>query len=288
MHPLYGLRVQDVQLSEVTRKHGYLEIRHAFEEQSLLLFPKQILDDEAHLRLGALFGPREDRTIDPSNPDPEISWVTNVKNGGSLYGEGEKRLLDLQSNMLWHTDSTFLPAPALTNILVGRTIPPSGTSTEFCSTRIAWQEMPEELKQRAQGQYFRHQYSHSRKKIDPDLAEDIRFTHWGEQVWKSVWKNPVNGREALYIASHACGIVGMEQKKALSLIDELTDWCTQARYVYAHKWKVGDVLIWDERAILHRGVPWNYDEARSLSSICVSVTPEDGLEDMRYGRYDDQ
>ena len=112
---------------------------------------------------------------------------------------------------------------------------------------------------------------------------DIRFTHWGEQVWKSVWENPVNGREALYIASHACGIVGMEQTKALSLIDQLTDWCTPERYVYTHNWTVGDVLIWDERAILHRGVPWNYNEARSLSSICVSVTSGDGLDDMGYG-----
>ena len=283
LHHRYGVQVHNFELANVTADNGYTELRKAFENHSLLYFADQNINDEQHLALGALFGPREDRTIDKSKPNPAVSNVTNVKDDGSVLASHEKRLLDLQSNMLWHTDSTFLPVPALANILIGRVIPESGSSTEFSSTRVAWLDMPAELKNRIRNCYFRHHYSHSRRKIDPELAEQERFTHWGEQVWKAVWSNPDNKKEALYIASHCCGIVGMDDAQALVLIDELTNWCTQDQYVYSHNWKAGDVLIWDERAMLHRGVPWNYDEARTLSSICVSTRDIDGLSSMRMG-----
>ena len=282
IHPRFGLRIEDIDLAEVTADFGYPEIRSAFEESSFLHFPNQEIDDASHLRLAAFFGPREDRTIHREEPLPEVSLVTNVKPDGSVFGKSDSTLQNLQANMLWHTDSTFLPAPALANILIARIIPPSGTATEFCSTRIAWEDMPEALKSGVKGLYFKHDYTHSRKKIDPMLAGEEMFAHWPQQIWKSAWKNPVNGKTALYIASHASGVVGMGRKQALDLINELIEWCTQDQYVYRHTWCTGDVLVWDERAMLHRGVPWNYDEPRTLSSICVSATEQDGLEDMRY------
>lgn len=284
LHPRYGLRIEAVDLGEITADSGYPEIRSAFEENSILYFPNQEIDDEAHLRLAAFFGPREDRTIHAEEPLPKVSLVTNINPDGSVFGEGDSKLQNLQANMLWHTDSTFLPVPALANILIARKIPPSGTATEFCSTRIAFEDMPASLKSRVQDLFFKHEYTHSRKKIDPGLADEEMFTHWPQQTWKSTWKNPVNGKKAVYIASHVSGIVGVGRKEALELIDELMEWCTQDQYIYRHSWCVGDVLIWDERAMLHRGVPWNYAEPRTLSSVCVSATEKDGLENMRYER----
>ena len=90
-----------------------------------------------------------------------------------------------------------------------------------------------------------------------------------------------NGREALYIASHAFKIDGLDQAPSATLIDEFTAFVTQDRYVYRHKWRVGDMLIWDQRAVLHRATPWDYDEPRKLSSLCVSMSAEDGLDAMR-------
>ena len=282
IHPDYGLEIHDIQIKDISADCGYTEIRALFESHSILLFRNQEIDDEAHLKFGELFGSREDRTLDKNKPDPKISMVSNVEKDDSILSEGDKRLLNLQSNMLWHTDSTFLPVPALANILIGRVIPESGTTTEFLSSRMAWQEMPMALKDKVRDLYFIHDYSHSRAKIDPELAQQKMFTHWGQQIWKSVWTNPVNGKEALYIASHVCGIKGMDQDQALDLVEQLMAWCTQEKYVYAHQWQVGDVLIWDERAMLHRAVPWDYNQARTLSSICISTTTADGLEDMQY------
>ncbi len=282
LHPHYGVHMHDVDLSKISARNGYRELRSAFEQHSLLYFSGQCLNDTAHLKLGELFGPKEDRSIDPKNPLPDVSPVSNVISDNSLAAEDDLHLLQLQSNFLWHTDSTFLPVPALANILVARVIPSSGGATEFASTRVAWEQMPESLKARARGKFFKHRYGHSRRKVSKKLAREQVIAHWKDQIWNSIWTNPVNHKESLYIASHACEVIGMELRPGLALIEELIDWCTQQHFVYSHQWQVGDVLIWDERAMLHRGTPWLYDQERSLSSICISVVADDGFEKMRF------
>ncbi len=107
------------------------------------------------------------------------------------------------------------------------------------------------------------------------------FHKWSDQRWPAVIRNPVNGREALYIASHTFKVDGMDQGPSATLIDALTSFITQPAYVYSHKWRVGDVLIWDQRAVLHRATPWDYSQPRKLSSLCVSLRDEDGLDLMR-------
>ncbi|MEL7089949.1 MAG: TauD/TfdA family dioxygenase, partial [Planctomycetota bacterium] len=91
----------------------------------------------------------------------------------------------------------------------------------------------------------------------------------------------VTGAEALYIASHAFAVDGMDPEQGAELIDRALEAVTKRQFVYSHQWRAGDVLIWDQRAVLHRGTPWNYKKPRKLSSICVSATPEDGVDAMR-------
>jgi len=96
-----------------------------------------------------------------------------------------------------------------------------------------------------------------------------------------VWRNPVNGEEALYIASHAFAVDGLPEAQGQALIDALINFATRPGVVYTHRWCIGDVLIWDERATLHRGRPWPYAEPRTLASICISARDVDGLDCMR-------
>ena len=98
---------------------------------------------------------------------------------------------------------------------------------------------------------------------------------------RAVWPNPVTGEEALFIASHAFAIEGMGHAESQELLAQAIAFCTQTEFVYTHPWQVGDVLIWDERATLHRGRPWPYAEPRTLESICCSVTEADGLASVR-------
>jgi len=277
VHPRFGVEVHDLDLRDVTAANGYAELRDLFEQHSLLLFRGQEFDHGAHMAFGELWGPIEVRSKDPVKPAPEMSVMTNRRADGVVAGVNEPDTLWLRANQFWHTDSTFLPVPALANILAAHIVTSSGGETEFVSTRAAWRDLPEALKARARDAVLRHRYAHSRAKLDAELARDPRITMWEDTAWRAVWANPVHGEEALYLASHAFGVVGLPDDEGQALIDALTDFATQDPYVYSHAWEVGDVIIWDERATMHRGRPWPYEEERKLASICISLQESDGL-----------
>jgi alpha-ketoglutarate-dependent 2,4-dichlorophenoxyacetate dioxygenase len=282
LHPRFGVEIHDVDLLDAKAEYLYPEIRSAFERYSLLLFRKQNLDVESHLALAGFFGPIENREkgawgIVPS----EVSKVSNLNDEDELVAETDSHLLHLRANQLWHTDSTFLPVPALANILTARVVSSRGGETELVSTRAAWRDMPQALKSRATDAIFWHRYAHSRAQIDPALASESLFTMWPDQAWRAVWPNPVTGEEALYIASHAFAVKDMDEAAGQFLIRRLIEFATQNQYIYSHAWQAGDVLIWDERATLHRGRPWPYHEERTLASLCVSASENDGLDSVR-------
>ena len=281
IHPDFGVEIAGVDLRRVTASEGYSEIRAAFEEHSLLLFRDQLLDDEAHLALGALFGPIEDRSMGQNGPKPQMANVTNRLDDGTISAPESLHTLNLVANQLWHTDSTFLPVPALANILAARILSSTGGETEFASTRAAWRALPERLRAKLQDAVLVHRNAHSRAKISLELSREVRFTRWADQRWRAIWRNPVNGAEALYVASHSCAVVGMPDAEGQALIEETIAFATRPGAVYTHAWWPGDVLIWDERAMLHRGRPWPYGEERTLASICVSARDVDGLDQMR-------
>jgi alpha-ketoglutarate-dependent 2,4-dichlorophenoxyacetate dioxygenase len=283
LNSTFGVEVRGLDLMDVTAEYLFPELRALFEEHSALLFRAQDLSPEKHIELAGLFGPIEDRQADERKPGEAfaIPEVSNVLEDGTTSGEMDLKTLNLKTNFLWHSDSTFLPVPALVNILVGRIVTTEGGATELASTRAAWAEMPAALKARIEGRGIWHRFSHSRKKISVELSKLPMFNKWPDTHWNAVWTNPVNGRQALYIASHAFQVDGYDEAESLALLDELTDFCTQPRYVYSHRWSVGDVLLWDQRAVLHRGTPWPYEQPRKLSSVCSSVRESDGLPQMR-------
>ncbi|MGD1923232.1 MAG: TauD/TfdA dioxygenase family protein [Paracoccaceae bacterium] len=277
LHPDFGVEILDFDLSNVREDSGYPEIRAAFEEHSLLLFRAQTMDDDDILRLGRCFGEIENRTDGPIS----VPRVSNVLPDGSVLKPDAMRLKDLKSNMLWHTDSTFLPTPALANIITARIVPSEGGATELVSTRAGFARLPETLKEKARCAKLRHALAHSRAKIDPDLAKAAHIAKWEATCWPAVWTNPVHGKEALYIASHAFAVDGMDDAEGQALIDHLIELMVPENAIYSHQWRVGDVLIWDERATLHRGMPWPYEQARELASICVTASDDDGVTKMR-------
>jgi alpha-ketoglutarate-dependent 2,4-dichlorophenoxyacetate dioxygenase len=281
--PSFGVEVSGLALADVIPSGAFAELRALFEEHSALLFKRQEFSDADHLALAQAFGPIEDRKADERKAGEqfEIPKVTNVVSDSALKGDDGMHKLHLESNFLWHADSTFMPTPALTNILTARVVTTEGGATELASTRAAWAAMPEELKAKIRDRGIWHHYSISRAKISPELAKHPMFHKWPATHWKSIWPNPVNGKEALYIASHAYQVDGYDETESLELLDELMAFCTQPEFTYSHRWDVGDVLIWDQRAVLHRGTPWPYEQPRTLSSICCSVTESDGVDAMR-------
>ena len=284
IHPRFGVQVDGVDLSSIDAA-AFADIRDLFEKHSVLLFKDQTIDDDAHMRLARMFGPIEDRNADerPKGETFKVPEVSNIRHDGTVTEEMDLHTLNLKSNMLWHSDSTFMPHPALTNILIGRVVTETGGQTQLASTRAAWADMPEDLKSRIRDRGFWHHYSHSRAQISPELAKLPMFHKWPAQLWRALWVNPVTGEDALYIASHAYAVEGLDEKDGANLISELMKFVTHDEYVFSHTWNVGDVIIWDQRAVLHRATPWNYDEPRKLTSLCVTARDIDGLAAMKMG-----
>ena len=281
--PAFGVEVEGIDLNDVTETRYFGDLRDLFENQSALLFRRQSMTPETHLRIAGLFGPIEDRKADERKKGEafEIPEVTNITKDGSVSGEMDLHTLHLKANLLWHSDSTFMPVPALTNILTAHVVTKTGGATELASSRAAFADMTPDRQEALRKLVFRHHYSHSRAKISAELAALPMFHKWPEQRWPAVWTNPTNGAESIYVASHVNGIVGMEDAVANDFVDALVTDCTRPAYVYSHNWTPGDVLIWDQRAVLHRGTPWPVDQPRRLTSICASMTAADGLADMR-------
>ena len=281
LHPEFGVEVWGHDLATLDA-HGFATVRTLFEEHSLLLFRGQALDEASHRRAASFFGPLEDLRGAAAGAPAERPMVSNRAATGALVADAEMRLLDLEANFLWHADSSFLPTPAISNVLVGCVIPPgNGGATELVSTRAGWARLPEALRARVRGKVFVHRFSHSRSLVDERLGRLPQYTRYPDTEWRAVWTNPVNGRESLLFGAHVAGVRGMEAAEGDVLIAELMEALTVPEAIYSHRWRPGDVLIWDQRATLHRGTPWNYDEERTLASFVSSAVETDGLDSVR-------
>ena len=171
--------------------------------------------------------------------------------------------------------------PALASVLSARIIPARGGETEYVSTRLALARLDAALREKLTNSFAWHDYAHSRGQIAPGLASPEERAALPPACWRMVWKNPVNGRPALYLASHAYAIEGMEQAAAQKLLGELMQAATAPGSSYVHQWRKGDVVMWDNRATMHRGRPWPAHEARYMVRTTISAGEADGLAGVR-------
>jgi alpha-ketoglutarate-dependent 2,4-dichlorophenoxyacetate dioxygenase len=166
-------------------------------------------------------------------------------------------------------------------VLTARVLPGEGGETEFTSTRLAWERLPSDLQGRLKDAVATHSYANSRDQIHPDLATEIERKSLPPVRWRLNWRNPANDRRALYVASHAYAIDGMDDRDARQLLAQLLDEATRREFVYSHKWRQGDAVMWDNRAMLHRGRPWDYSRERTMVRTTISATEADGLDEVR-------
>jgi len=280
--PGFAAELRGVTLADVAADDAaYRETRAAFEEHSVLVFRGQDVTDETQLAFSRRFGPLEVTKVGSQGAGTNLVILTTIDENGKVVPADHRLALRNKANQLWHTDSTFKRVPALASVLSARIIPARGGETEYVSTRLAFERLEEPLRRRLQNSFAWHDYAHSRGKIAPDLASPEERAALPPQCWRMAWKNPANGRTALYLASHAYAIEGMELAAAQKLLAELIDAATNPGLSYVHAWHAGDVVMWDNRATMHRGRPWPAHEARLMVRTTISATAADGLETVR-------
>jgi alpha-ketoglutarate-dependent 2,4-dichlorophenoxyacetate dioxygenase len=282
--PGFGVEVRGAGLADVAaRDDVYAAVRAAFEEHSVLVFRRQPITDELQVAFSQRFGPLEVAKAASLGVGTPFSILTNIdRDTGKLVPPDHKESLRSRANQLWHTDSSFKAPPALASVLSARVIPPHGGETEFTSMRGAWERLPDALRNTLAASCAWHDYAHSRGKIAPQLASERERSTMPPVRWRMRWVNPVNGRTSLYVASHTSGIEGMPQAEALALVDKLIADATRPEQTYLHRWQAGDVVMWDNRATLHRGRPWPDNlHPRHMVRTTISASDADGVADLR-------
>jgi alpha-ketoglutarate-dependent 2,4-dichlorophenoxyacetate dioxygenase len=266
--PNFAAEIGDVDLSQSLAAPDLTGIRAAFEKYAVLVFPGQQLRDRNHLDFAAHFGPiettvesdfafRGERRTLPA----ELVDVSNIDAGGAVWSAGNRlRTMSLVANRLWHTDSSFKTPSGYASLLYAQSIAPIGGHTEFADLRAAYEDLPTSTKRQIDDLVAEHSLMYSRARIgfsDFTPAERTAFEPVRRRMVRTIGDA---GRRTLYIASHVGRIVGMDDSAAAALVEQLLAHATQRQYVYAHRWRTGDLVMWDNRCTMHRGT--EYDDLR--------------------------
>ena len=280
--PDFAAEVRGISLIDVASSDSvYRATRAALEEHSVLLFREQDVTDDVQAVFSRAFGPLERVKVGSVGAGTFYSRLHNLTSDGDPVASTHRHAMTARANQLWHTDSSFKSTPALASVLSARVVSEDGGQTEFTSTRQAWDRLPRPLQARLRDAIATHAYAHSRDQIDPELMTPSERAALPPVRWRMTWRNPVNGRIALYIASHAYAIDGMGDQEARELLARLIADATRPEFVYRHQWRKGDVAMWDNRATMHRGRAWPSDQARSMVRTTISATDADGLAEVR-------
>ena len=273
VHPTtadFVAEVGDVDLSKPLAAADLAAIRAAFTEYAVLVFPDQLFEDDSQLAFARNFGPLE-TTVFKARQNHKLRLHENMADVGNLDAENRilaandrQRLYNL-GNRLWHTDSSFKRLPAYCSMLHARSIPPVGGHTEFADMRAAYDALPDATQRRLEGLVAEHSIMYSRAKLgfaDFDESEREAFKPVPQVM---VRRLPDSGRMSLYIASHIGAIRGMADDEAKRLVEELMAHATQRQFVHSHRWRVNDLVIWDDRCTLHRGT--DFDDQRYVRDM---------------------
>jgi len=238
-------------------REDFRTIWEAFNEHQILVFRDQHFDDESQIAFSRQFNDLETMIAHPGNDwNPgHISVMTNLGKDGDFLPLDHPAMKHRARNEEWHSDSSFKPVAALASLLSARIVPPVGGNTDFASARAAYAALPPERKAALEGLTALHRMTYRDMENDKGYNEEDKKRH--VVTHPVVRTNPVNGRKALYVGSHAQEIVGMPPEEGAKLLEELTEFCTQPQFVYSHHWRDGDAVMWDNRCTLHRATTFD-------------------------------
>ena len=284
--PRFAGTITDVDLSKPIDEEIQRAIERAMDTYAVCVLPGQRLEDEQQIAFSRFYGPLEVSPGIGRKPwtvpatariqHKEIFDISNLDQDGGILGENNARSLFMRGNELWHTDSSFRQKSATWSMLNAKVIPPAGGDTEFADTRAAYDALPDAMKRRLEGLVAEHSLWHSRAKLGGYVPTEEEHRSYPSARHRVVRRHPGSGRNALYIASHASHIVDMPVEEGRALLNELMEFATQPQFVYRHKWRVGDLVIWDNRCTMHRAIPFGAtDHVRDLRrTTIIDTNPE--------------
>ncbi len=268
--PCFAAEVEGIDLTKPLSPTEVAAVHAGMDEHAVLVFHDQKIDDAQQLAFTRSLGEIEHaigtglRAPDDYRLPTTFADVSNLdKNNQVLARDNRTRLFAL-GNRLWHSDSSFKVIPAKYSLLHARSIPSKGGNTEFADMRAAYDALDAETKAEIEDLICEHSQIYSRMQLGfTDFTEDER-ERFKPVRQRLVRTHPSTGRKSLYLASHAGGIVGRPRPEAMALLKDLIEHATQRQFVYAHQWRVGDLVMWDNRRTMHRARPFPPHEPRDV------------------------
>ena len=283
IEPGFGAVVSRAPLGGPRLESTVRALERALDEHLVLLFRDTALSREDYVRFARAFGELESFGGMGVDPDLPCIAISNTDASGQILPADDPMRRMIAADALWHTDNTYRIQRARYSMLKAETLPSRGGETEFCDTRAAYDALPDARKRQLEGLVALHSIIYSR--------EQTGFTEWTEEARAAlhpvpqplVFQNPRTGRKSLYLASHIAEIVGWPTGQARELVGELMEHATQPRFVHAHPWSEGDLVIWDDRATMHRRAAYDdLNEERRLLTIRVIEASDLYDPDARY------
>jgi alpha-ketoglutarate-dependent 2,4-dichlorophenoxyacetate dioxygenase len=276
INPLFAGEVSGVDITKPISKDETAAIEAGMDRYAVLVFRDQRLTDEQQMAFSLNFGAIENAHGGNITKDKDkrlaagMNDVSNLgKDGKPLARDSRQNLFNL-GNLLWHSDSSFRAIPAKYSLLSARVVNPKGGNTEFADMRAAYDALDEDTKREIEDLVCEHSLMYSRGSLGfGEFSEDEKAMFKPVRQ-RLVRTHPVTGRKSLFLASHAGAIIGMPMPYARILLRDLTEHATQPRFVYAHKWRAFDLVIWDNRQTMHRGRRYDETQARDVRRTTVA------------------
>ncbi|HEY8358018.1 MAG TPA: TauD/TfdA family dioxygenase [Ramlibacter sp.] len=279
LHPVFGAEAAGIDLAKPLADADVRAINAAMNEHAVLVFRGQPLTPQQQIDFAKSFGPldiglkrvfkRKERL-----EDERLIDISNVDAEGNVARRDSPKNLSNFANQLWHSDSSFMNPRAAYSMLHCVIKPSWGGNTEFADLRAAYDTLDERTRHEIQSLKAEHFALHTRILLGDDAYTDDQKKEIPPAVWPLVDTHPGSGRKVLFVGVHARQVLGWPTAESRMFLQDLLEHATQRERVYVHEWQVGDLVIWDNRATLHRGRRYDVAERRELRRTTINDTPE--------------
>ena len=273
-HPEFVAEISGVDVAKPLSPNDRQTIEDAINRYAVVVFRGQTLDDDRQVAFAGNFGPIESSALKLRHRDikhriasSQVADISNLDGDGNVMKPDARRRLDGLANRLWHTDASFRAVPGGLSMLYAHVIPDEGGDTEFADMRAAYDALPEAKKKELEGLVAEHSIWRSREQLGVVQYTDEERASLPPVPQRVVRTHPGSHRKTLYLAAHASHIIGLPVADGRLIILDLIEHATQPRFVHAHRWAKGDLVIWDNRCTMHRARPFDTTKVRDLRRV---------------------
>lgn len=272
----FAAEISGVDLNDAIPDEAFTSLQDAVDAYGVVVLRGQFLKDGPLVALGERFGPLEVplKRDQYGGVDTKVTMLANVDDAGNIIRPDAKHAVYMKGNLLWHTDSSFKPVPCTYSILAAHEVPVEGGNTEFADARACYDDWQgpfgETTKDELEDLVCEHSIIYSRSLISGDIFSAAEKKQFSPPRQPLVRTHPNTGRKIYYVGSHCSHVIGWPVEKGRALVREISGFCARPEHIYSHEWQAGDVVIWDNRSVLHRGLTYNPEERRVMHRVTVA------------------